>query len=477
MWWARERSHIKSIWKVYGGASHELPSSVRLQVAGRLRGATLRLLVRCNEYPVAGYHAGRRSHHPAHSAASRQRRGFLLEGHPNPGCRDLRQFARSGIPVGRRQRTSVERHRKRGRGDQLPVRGAVQHDGRRGHCSPGLRRLGRVLSGWLEVVSVPLQPDGKPDCADHVYHQLARGEAVQWREVRGMNPAYQERFQVYVMGPDQDSRLANVAAGQTIERVNLKIDLDAPFVLRRRALGPVTADLPFVKTKWAGPTGDYRSDLILESLRHPYAGQNGSPTKVSPEITYPPGGTLTLDLQNTSVNPIANLTFYWIGVSRYPWGTLPAPTYPAEFRAEPFAQPFVAAAMGAPEIRINQPYMAKSDGDWVIRGGQAGKVGIFGGIDGGFLPGILAPTTAMSVVLKDWNGLPYMNDWVDINVLFGMGNVAFGTGPGHPGIIYPEIYLPAMHQLLIDVQQSAAGLAGADLLINFIGAKAFKGAR
>lgn len=292
-----------------------------------------------------------------------------------------------------------------------------------------------------------------------------------------MKPPFQERFQVYVMGPDQDPRLALVAAGQTIERVNLKIDLDAPFVLRRRALGPLTADLASLKTKWTGPNSDYRSELILESLRMPYFGQNGSPTKVSPEIVYPPGGTLTLDLQNTSANPIANLTFYWIGVNRYPWGTRPAPTYAAAFRGEPFAQPFLAAAMGAPEIRLNRPYTAKSDGDWVIRAGQAGQVGIIGGVDGGFQPGVLVPTVAMSVVLKDWDGLPYMNDWVDINVLFGMGRLAFGTGPGHPGIVYPEIYLPAQHQLLLDVQQSAAGLVGVDLIINFIGAKVFKGAR
>jgi hypothetical protein len=275
------------------------------------------------------------------------------------------------------------------------------------------------------------------------------------------------------MGPNQDARLALVPAGQVIENVNVKIDLDAPFVLRRRALGPVTADLPYLKTKWAGPTSDYRSEYILESLRQPYFGQNGSPKAVSPDITYPPNGTITLDLQNTGVNPIANLTFYWIGVSLYPWGALSAAsTYPSEFRGETFAQPFIVQNLAAPSIpRLNLPFTAKSDGDLVIRGGQAGQVGIAGN------PGVLGPTTAMSVVIRDYNGMPYMNDWVDINILFGMAGVAFGTGPGHMGIIYPEIYLPAQRQLLIDVQQSAAGLAGVDLWLNFIGAKVFKGAR
>jgi hypothetical protein len=80
----------------------------------------------------------------------------------------------------------------------------------------------------------------------------------------------------------------------------------------------------------------------------------------------------------------------------------------------------------------------------------------------------LAPTSKFSVVLKDANGKAYSNDFVDINILFGMGGfpaayplgptpiyvTAFGTGPGLPGLIYPEIYLPANHELLIDVQRS-----------------------
>ena len=292
-----------------------------------------------------------------------------------------------------------------------------------------------------------------------------------------MKPPFQERFQVYALGPTQDPRLALIAPGQVVERVNLKIDKDAPFVLRRRALGPVSNDLAFLKTKWTGPQSDYRSELILESLRHVFYGQNGSPTKVSPEITYPPGGTLTVDLENTSANPLTNVIFYWIGVNLYPWGYLPAPTYPSEFRGSTFAQPFVAPTLGAPEVRSHLPYTAKSDAEWVIRGGMAGQVGTLGGCPPVVTPGLLNPTTAMSIILRDYNGMPYMNDWIDINILFGIGGFALATGPGHMGIIYPEIYLPAQRQLLIDVQQSAAGMAGVDLLINFIGAKVFKGAR
>ena len=176
-----------------------------------------------------------------------------------------------------------------------------------------------------------------------------------------------------------------------------------------------------------------------------------------------------------------NVIFYWIGVNLYPWGTLKTSNYPAEFRAIPWVQPFVATALNAPDLRTNLPYRAKADGDFVIRAGQAGQVGFMGGADGGFVPGVLAPTTEISVVIKDYDGHAYMNDFIDINVLFGMSifqatGFGFGTGPGNPGLIYPEIYLPANQLLLIDVQQSAAGLAGVDLILNFMGAKIFKGA-
>jgi hypothetical protein len=293
-----------------------------------------------------------------------------------------------------------------------------------------------------------------------------------------MKPKFQERLQIYVMGPNQDSRLASILPGQSVPKINLQMDLDAPFVLRSRAIGPVQTGLVALKTQWTDSEQQYRqSTPLLESLQQPYYGQMGNPKPVSPEIVYPAGGTLTLDLINAGVDTLTNVVFYWIGVNLYPWGTLPAPTYPAEFRATTFAQPFVAQALGTPEIRLNQPFKAKSDGDLVIRAGQAGQVGSFGGADGGFVTGTLTFTSAMSVVLKDYNGMPYSNDWVDINVMFGMGGQAFGTGPGLPGLIYPEIYLPMNRNLFIDVQQSAAGAVGVDLMINFIGAKIFRGSR
>ena len=97
----------------------------------------------------------------------------------------------------------------------------------------------------------------------------------------------------------------------------------------------------------------------------------------------------------------------------------------------------------------------------------------------------------ISVVVRDYNRMPYSNDWIPVDLIFGCSPIsadfpvgpaatmipALGTGPGLPGLIYPEIYLPAQHQLLIDVYQDTNGVAGDDLFLNFIGAKVFKGAK
>jgi hypothetical protein len=312
-----------------------------------------------------------------------------------------------------------------------------------------------------------------------------------------MKPPMQERYQVYVLGPTQDGRLASIAPGQFVRKINLHLDSDAPFILRSRALrqkfvsevfgeGGTQAGLQFLKTQWTGPQQDYRqSDFIPESLQQPYYGYNGNPTPVSPEIPYPPNGTITIDVQNTGAAAITNLTFYWIGVNLYPWGMLPSPSYPAKFSGLTFAQPFIIPALAAPEIRLNQPFTVKPDGDFAIRGGQAAEIPATGATTG-----VLQAASEMFIVLRDYNGMPYSNDWVDLNIMFGQDNFLsafpvgpvpsfvqpFGTGSRAPGLIYPEIYVPQDRQLLIDVNHACGGgwPVSEDLLINFIGAKVFK---
>jgi hypothetical protein len=179
---------------------------------------------------------------------------------------------------------------------------------------------------------------------------------------------------------------------------------------------------------------------------------------------------------NTGATDIKHLTFYWIGVNLYPWGMLPAPSYPASFSGLAFADPFVVPAVSplAPP-RLNQPFSVKPDGDFAIRGGQAADI-----LEAGNIGSLnVATPSFMSIVLRDYNGMPYSNDWVDINIMFGRNGLvpdqvpvgASSVGPfgSKAGLIYPEIYLPLNRQLLMDVNHPFGVLA--DLVVSFFGAK------
>src|SRR5438270_316874 len=100
-----------------------------------------------------------------------------------------------------------------------------------------------------------------------------------------MRPQFQERHHDYVLGPNQDSRLASVAAGAVIKSVELQLDPDAPFALRRRAVrvdasgsALEQANLQFLKTQWTGPNNDFRQQsFVPESVALNYFGQGGNP--------------------------------------------------------------------------------------------------------------------------------------------------------------------------------------------------------
>ncbi len=318
----------------------------------------------------------------------------------------------------------------------------------------------------------------------------------------------QRRFFVYVLGPNQDPRLASVAAGAVLTEILLEMDSDAPFVLTGRSVCPdfgipegspnaptdALVSLPGLKTTWTGPTRDYRHSggaaatrsYMLESLQMAYYGIGGNPKPIVPGIVYPPGSILALDLFNVSSFPQTNLCFYWWGYKLFPKGSFPAYSYPKRMATQSFAYPVFQSQM-VNEIRRNQIFTVKQDADFVLRGGQS------------FLfddSAAAHPFQNVSVVLKDFNKQPYMNDFVPLPILFGGGNYLpacpfgvtpvgaavtwhytplFGTGPSAPGLIYPEIYIPKNQQLLYDIQRrDQTGVLARDVSFNLIGAKVFQ---
>jgi hypothetical protein len=304
--------------------------------------------------------------------------------------------------------------------------------------------------------------------------------------MRGMT-GLQHRHCNYVLGPNQDARLASVAPGQVIEECILVMEDDAPFLCTGRAVRQAynstlrQDDLMGLKTKWTGPLRDYKQQgYVLESLQMAYYGQMGNPKPIVPGILYPPRSVLMVDLINTGASTILNLSFYFSGFKLFPKNTVPAYTYPKRMASQTFAYPVPVVQLGVSETRLNQIFTCKQDADFVLRGGQGITISSVGGR-------VLAE---VAIRLKDHTKNPYSNDFIPLDILFGTGAFPatiplgptpsfispFGTGPGQPGLFYPEIYVPRNHQLLYDLQR-ADGAVGSnqaeDFTFNFIGGKVF----
>ena len=298
----------------------------------------------------------------------------------------------------------------------------------------------------------------------------------------------QKRPFIYVLGPNQDARLASVAPGLVIEECLLRMEDDAPFVLTGRAVRQAynstlrQDDLMGLQTQWTGPQRDYRQQgYILESLQMAYYGQFGNPKPIVPGIEYPPRSVLMLDLNNTGASTITNLSFYFWGYKLFPPDAVPAYTYPKRLASQTFAYPVPVVQLGVSETRMNQIFTVKQDADFVLRGGQGITISSVGGR-------VLAE---VAIRLKDHTKNPYSSDFVPFDILFGTGAfpavvplgptpsfmTPFGTGPGQPGLFYPEIYVPKNHQLMYDLQR-ADGAVGSnqaeDFQFNFIGGKVFE---
>ncbi len=301
-------------------------------------------------------------------------------------------------------------------------------------------------------------------------------------------PPFQHRHQIYVLGANQDSRLASLAAGASATELTLQTDGDAPFICTWRALrckydaSLTQAPLQGLKSRWAGPQRDYKlADYILESLYQVYFGQNGCPKPISPGVVYPANSTIQVDSLNTGASAITNLTYYFGGYKLFPWDAVTGYAYPKKFKTQTFSYPVFVSALGVSETRLNLPFTVKPDAAFVWRAGQGIKLSNAGG----------RTIAEVAIQFMDHQKKPFSNDFVHFDIYFGNGNALatiplgptpsfvspFGTGPGQPGLLYPEFYTPKNQQFLYSLQRSD-GSGGSnqaeDFTFNLIGAKVFE---
>ena len=299
-----------------------------------------------------------------------------------------------------------------------------------------------------------------------------------------MKPALQERHHDYVLGPNQDERLSSIAAGELIKGVTLGLDSDAPFQLRSRAVRCAydsslqLAGLQNLRMRWAGPGLDYRQQgLVPVTVEMPYFGLAGNPRSVFPPVVYPANGVIMVDVENTGATTITDLRLYVRGVKLFPWGSVPGYTYPARMGSNWGSYVQEIADLGLTELRQDVVFTVKADADFVIRGGLATAPFLSDG-------NVVAE---VAIRLKDFNKKPYSNDFIPFDVMFGAAGfpsafplgstpdyiAPFGPGPMLPGLFYPELYVPANHQLLFDLQRSDSAGSAEDFSITWLGAKVY----
>lgn len=295
---------------------------------------------------------------------------------------------------------------------------------------------------------------------------------------------FDERMQIYVVGPDQFAGLASVAAGGPKITIPFSLDPDAPFLLRgiacrrayRTAANPDQAGLQNLLFRFAGPEQNYfMQSMVRFSLLCPWYGQAGNPHPWFPEVVYPAGSTLCIDYQLTGSTALTDLTFYFFGVKLYPAGSSETYGYPREFSTWDFKCPrtYTALPVTTPTNGLRSIFRPPYDADFVLRGLQAG-------------PAFSRTSYEVFIRLLDEREHAYMNAPVHLDVLAGRSLMPaaypsgtsvlapVGTGASQPGLIYPEIYIPKTHLLYYDLVRDDAGYAGAvaeDYPITFIGAK------
>lgn len=288
-----------------------------------------------------------------------------------------------------------------------------------------------------------------------------------------------ERHQDYMI------RIPSVPAGG-ITDFPLQLDTDAPFALRlvkSRNIG--LSGWRFQTPRRQYQSSQLRTDLysVLNSGVFPSRG-----VVIYPQIIYPIGSQIVVDIGNNTGSPILNAILLFRGSKLFQDGAIAAPTYPSKLAGLPFTYETVVPGVpvsGSP-IFDNQLQVIH-DADFVYRCGLCDPFTLV--VDG--QPTSFASVTTpqfseVYVQLKDESRKFYSNIPIHVNDLFGQ-ITPFSTGAGgndervdfHPGLITPEIYIPRDHSLYFDVYRNddptnPAVNMPVDLRFRFVGQKVFQ---
>jgi hypothetical protein len=283
--------------------------------------------------------------------------------------------------------------------------------------------------------------------------------------------------------------IGSLAAGASARALTLQLDNDSSFILRSRAVhikAPTSdrnreqSDLINYFDRFTGPDNNYFSQAVTRfSSQNPDFGQFGSPLIVRPPVIYPPGGVIQIDVTNNDSHDYTGLEVYFRGSKMFAPGILPCLTYPEKFSALQFYYPQQVTAVAKLDNRPDNVLTVDADADTVLR---SLTIGSFGGLTS---PAKLNKYYQVYIHLKDQDGRFYSNLPVHVDTCFGaMGsivqgqNAPFRTGPYHPPLFTPEIYIPAnrtfQYNVTRDDSSFAQALHAVDLQLCFQGVKVYR---
>lgn len=244
-----------------------------------------------------------------------------------------------------------------------------------------------------------------------------------------------ERFWIYT------SRVS-VPGNKLLDSVTVPMDGDAPFAMR--AMGSESGSSAEVRTLRADDSY-FQSGLVNCFLFHTFS-QTPNFGPIYPQLVYPAGGQLKYDVNNLSGGTLAHV-MYFRGAKLYPDGALPAPPYPRKYREIPYhCNTTFTVKNGAVPNLYDLPIFPNMPYVFALRSLQ-------------YAVDANSPAfpSDLRIRLKDQWGHYFSNDYIRIQ------NIALSFAADIPGLIVPEILIPAGGSIFFDVFQ--AGTPGADVII------------
>lgn len=270
-----------------------------------------------------------------------------------------------------------------------------------------------------------------------------------------------ERMHIQVL------RAGSLPAGTT-QLYDVRVDSDAAFVLRMIDGSTYVDSVPespgnSLQIRYSDASGRFRQSSPISA---PYVLGTGNAQyrPVWPQIVYPAGSTIQVELTNAGAAPITDIRLYLAGVKAFPQGAVWAPQYPECFSTRPF-ELVNTLVVSTGQTRRGVPMTNTSDLDFVFRGGMIVA-------DDSVTTDPIGGWNDLEIILRDPMGKAYSSDWVAIEQFFRLGS------PERPALIFPEIYIPARQMLQMDIRlvdADAAGQLSANMLMS--GVKVLKGVR